>query len=398
LKHTILLAAIAASTSLANAQSPIFAFDVRTNRFVSTDTADFVGNQTVISPLPTPSFAIDFDATATNLWIFQNPPAGTPPQYGTADITTGVFNTLGTVTGPATATGMTADPDGVTWWVSENVAATMNLWRGDITTGTFTLVGNSGGIGGIIIDIACDRNGNLFGHSITTDSFYSIDRMSGATTLIGPHGLAANFAQGMDFDWSSNILYATIYTGGGTGQFCSVDTTTGAVVQIQSTQPTNGEYEIAFQVPLPTSTGLGVSYCGPAVSNTSGGPAVLTAAGSNVAANNNVTLTAASMPANQFGFFLTSQMQGLVMNPGGSNGNLCLGGTIGRYVGAGQIMNSGAGGTFSLGLNLTQTPAGAVFVAITAGQTWNFQAWFRDIGPMGQPQSNFTDGRSILFQ
>jgi len=143
---------------------------------------------------------------------------------------------------------------------------------------------------------------------------------------------------------------------------------------------------------------LGTSYCGPAVANTSGGPADLTASGSTMVASNDLTLTASGVPANQFGFFLTSQTQGNVPNPGGSNGVLCLGGTIGRYVGAGQIQNAGAGGTFDLALDLTQTPAGAVFVSIAAGQTWNFQAWFRDIGPMGQPQSNFTDGRSITFQ
>jgi len=154
---------------------------------------------------------------------------------------------------------------------------------------------------------------------------------------------------------------------------------------------------IDFEVAQGGTPSLGTSYCGPAVVNTSGSSAATIATGSTIAANNNVTLTALSMPANQFGFFLTSMTQGNVPNPGGSNGVLCLGGTIGRYVAAGQIKNSGAGGTFDLLLNLTQTPAGASFVAITAGQTWNFQAWFRDIGPMGQPQSNFTDGRSISF-
>jgi len=142
---------------------------------------------------------------------------------------------------------------------------------------------------------------------------------------------------------------------------------------------------------------IGTSYCGPVVPNTSGGPAVLTGSGSALVANNNLTLIAEDMPANQFGFFLTSQTQGFVTNPGGSNGNLCLGGTIGRYVGMGQIKNAGAGGTFDLLLNLAQTPAGPVFVSIAAGQTWNFQAWFRDIGPMGQPQSNFTNGLAVTF-
>jgi len=143
---------------------------------------------------------------------------------------------------------------------------------------------------------------------------------------------------------------------------------------------------------------LGTSYCGPAVQNTSLASAVITATGSASAAANNLTLVAGSLPANQFGFFLTSMTQGFIPMPGGiSVGNLCLGGTVGRYVGPGQIMNAGAGGTFSLALDLTQTPAGPVFAVITAGQTWNFQAWFRDNLPTGAPTSNFTDGRSILF-
>jgi len=148
----------------------------------------------------------------------------------------------------------------------------------------------------------------------------------------------------------------------------------------------------------PPSMGIGTPYCSPAVVNTSGNSATLRASGSALASANNLTLVSSDMPANQFGFFLTSMTQGNIPNPGGSQGVLCLSGTIGRYVGAGQIMNGGAGGTFSLPLNLTQTPAGPVFVAISAGQTWNFQAWFRDIGPMGQPWSNFTDGLSVTFQ
>ncbi len=69
-----------------------------------------------------------------------------------------------------------------------------------------------------------------------------------------------------------------------------------------------------------------------------------------------LTLNAGSLPNNAFGFFLTSGTAGFVANPGGSMGNLCLSGAIGRYVGQGQIKNSGATGAFSLGIDLTQTP------------------------------------------
>ncbi len=148
---------------------------------------------------------------------------------------------------------------------------------------------------------------------------------------------------------------------------------------------------------LGSAGGIGTSYCGPAVANSTGNSASLTATGSTAVAQNDVTLVASSLPNNSFGFFLASRTQGLVNQPGGSQGVLCLGGSIGRYVGPGQIRNSGATGSFDLVLNLTQTPTPSGLVAIAAGQSWNFQAWYRDaVG--GVATSNFTDGRAISFQ
>ena len=87
---------------------------------------------------------------------------------------------------------------------------------------------------------------------------------------------------------------------------------------------------------------------------------------------------------------------GFVANPGGSTGNLCLGGSIGRYVGPGQIKNAGTTGTFSLALDLTQVPQPTGLVSIAGGETWRFQAWHRDaIG--GTTTSNFTNGLEIDF-
>ena len=143
---------------------------------------------------------------------------------------------------------------------------------------------------------------------------------------------------------------------------------------------------------------IGVSYCGPAVTNSTGSPAEIEARGSLLVAANDVALTARSLPSNANGFFLASRSQGFIANPGGSTGNLCLSGAIGRYVGPGQIKNSGASGTFSLTLNLTQMPTPSGSVAAAAGETWNFQAWFRDSLPGGSATSNFTDGVSLSLQ
>ena len=76
------------------------------------------------------------------------------------------------------------------------------------------------------------------------------------------------------------------------------------------------------------------------------------------------------------------------------HGNLCLAGSIGRYL-SGEILSSGATGEFQLAIDLQAIPQGGGTAGTSAGQTWNFQAWFRDQVGLG---SNFTDGISITFQ
>ncbi|MGK0480515.1 MAG: hypothetical protein ACJAQ3_000478 [Planctomycetota bacterium] len=140
---------------------------------------------------------------------------------------------------------------------------------------------------------------------------------------------------------------------------------------------------------------IGVNYCS-ANANSTGIAAEIRAAGSTSAAANNVTLEASGIRANSFGFFIASIGQGFVANPAGSAGNLCLSGAIGRYVGGGQIQQTDASGVFRLGIDLTSIPQPLGPVAATAGQVWNFQAWFRDSSG-GMAVSNFTNGISIEF-
>ena len=136
------------------------------------------------------------------------------------------------------------------------------------------------------------------------------------------------------------------------------------------------------------------NYC-TANPNTTGQPAVMSVSGSPLIVDNNFTLTAAQMPMNVFGYFLNSDVQGFVPFPGGSQGNLCLGGGIGRH--AKQIANSGAAGELVIDVDLTALPRPNGTHSVVAGETWNFQAWFRD-KVAGMPTSNFTDGIEIVFQ
>lgn len=143
-------------------------------------------------------------------------------------------------------------------------------------------------------------------------------------------------------------------------------------------------------------SGIGTRYCTPGVPNSTGGSGEIRATGSLQVSANDVTLTASSLPTNSFGFFLTSRTQGMVSQPGGSQGVLCLGGSIGRYVGPGQIKNSGATGAYSLVLDLAATPTPTGLVQVVAGESWNFQSWHRDaLG--GVATSNFTDAVQLGF-
>ncbi len=142
------------------------------------------------------------------------------------------------------------------------------------------------------------------------------------------------------------------------------------------------------------STSIGTNYCA-GVANSSGMIGTMGASGSDVASINNVTLSASQLPVNQFGIFVVSRNQGFVSMPPGSNGNLCLGGVIGRYQGPGQILSSGATGEISLTINLPTIPLGGGTAAAMAGDQFNFQAWHRDNVGAG---SNFTDGLQIDFQ
>jgi len=141
--------------------------------------------------------------------------------------------------------------------------------------------------------------------------------------------------------------------------------------------------------------GLGLQYCGPAVVNSSGLAGSISASGSPIVVSNDLILVGQGLTTNAFAYFLASQTQGFVANPGGSRGNICLGGSIGRVVG-GAILNSGVGGSVAVAANLTAMPQPNGPVVVAPGDTWNFQCWYRD-SFNGAATSNFTEGLSILF-
>ena len=130
--------------------------------------------------------------------------------------------------------------------------------------------------------------------------------------------------------------------------------------------------------------------------NSTGLVGLLAATGSPMAGDNDFTLTMSSLPVNQIGAFVASRIQGFTASPGGSTGNLCLGGSIGRFFGPHQLGTSGPEGLISLRIPLTMIPQGLAFTAVQAGETWNFQGWHRDVVG-GGASSNFSSGLAVTF-
>lgn len=140
---------------------------------------------------------------------------------------------------------------------------------------------------------------------------------------------------------------------------------------------------------------IGTNDCN-AANNSLNREGTMAACGTTSVAANDVELFAYDLPDGSFGFFLASRTPGNAPNPGGSVGTLCLGGAIGRFVGPGQIKNSGTTGRFSLGIDLTAIPAPTGPVAVAPGDVWHFTAWYRDVQG-GAAVSNFADRLTIAF-
>ncbi|MEM8709859.1 MAG: hypothetical protein AAGG01_02820 [Planctomycetota bacterium] len=193
-------------------------------------------------------------------------------------------------------------------------------------------------------------------------------------------------------------MYSGVFVQGVTHSLHTASVSAGEPLVIDIDVVTFSDAIAGVQVVPESSTNIGVNYCGPANVNTTGNPAQIVGSGSVTTASNDVSLLCLNMPQQAFGMFLVSSSVGFVANPGGSEGNLCLGGAIGRYVGPGQIQNSGQAGAISLAIDLTSVPQPSSTVAVQAGETWYWQAWFRDSTTGGAPTSNTSDGLQIDFQ
>ncbi|TDJ68798.1 MAG: hypothetical protein E2O39_12725 [Planctomycetota bacterium] len=136
---------------------------------------------------------------------------------------------------------------------------------------------------------------------------------------------------------------------------------------------------------LSGSTGIGTHYCQATVNSTGAG-AAMGATGSTTVANNNFTLSAQPVP-NQPGLFFYAANQTQV--PFG-NGFRCVDGFFSRL----DVENA-TNNVITHQVDFQNPPT--AMGLITAGSTWNFQAWYRDPNA-GGAFFNLSDGLQVTFQ
>ncbi len=190
--------------------------------FITFPLADMT-SATVLGNEATPIYGMDYDSSATTLWALHADSVALTGSLGTMDPATGVYTSVVACFPPSGTiwTGLTIDSNNVMWASDATTLYTIDPACNITTIGAFNTPG------AVVIDIAINTAGQMYAHDIVDDAIYTVDTTTGAATLVGSTGMAAGYAQGMDFDPSDGTLYAWIYLSGGNGGFCTIDLATG---------------------------------------------------------------------------------------------------------------------------------------------------------------------------
>jgi subtilisin family serine protease len=206
------------------AGEPAFAIDLSTDSLKYIPDTTLPGTWTDIGPTMTSLFAADFlagDFTTLYAISYDN------NNLYTVDVSTGAYTLVGASTPPGgqSWSGLSGTPDGTLYGLTTDISNS-SLVTVDPGTGAVTVLGDLPGLAGGI-DLAYNTDDDMiYIVDLITDSLFRVDPSSLATTLVGSLGVAPNYAQGMDYEEESGILYWAAYTT--SGELRIIDTTTGA--------------------------------------------------------------------------------------------------------------------------------------------------------------------------
>jgi subtilisin family serine protease len=143
------------------------------------------------------------------------------------DTSNAAYTLVGATTPPAgeTFSGLSGEPGGELYGLTTTCAGS-SLVTVDPATGATTLLGALPGIDcGIDLAYNTDED-QIYIVDIITDSLFRVDPGTLAVTNVGLLGVAANYAQGMDYEEETGILYWAAYTA--QGELRVIDMSTGA--------------------------------------------------------------------------------------------------------------------------------------------------------------------------
>src|SRR5690606_12540676 len=139
---------------------------------------------------------------------------------------------LGTVTGAPAATGWNTLKWDHTTGMLYAVANLDELFVIDPASLEATFLGRITGPGvnpdgAVHVAIAIAPDGLIYALDLVDDVLLAVDKTNAEAVVIGSVGMDANFAQDMDFDQTTGILYWAAYNSG-TSRMFKLDTDTGA--------------------------------------------------------------------------------------------------------------------------------------------------------------------------
>jgi len=232
-----------------------------------------------------------------------------------------------------------------------------------------------------------------------TDPIWDYSQAGGNCSVIGGYVYRGDDIPGLQgtyffADFCSSNIWSLVEVGGSATQFTNRTAELSGPIGLISAFGEDADGEL-YIVAIAGQVYKIVEECGydnycVAEPNSTGQPASIAGSGSLEISDEELSLVASDVPPNRFGYFLMSQTQGFIPLFAGSQGNFCLGAPFIRFAADGML--SSPSGKLTLLPDYDNLPNGAVF---SAGDTWNFQAWFRDVNPTAT--SNTTNGLTVQF-
>ena len=276
--------------------------------------------------------------------------------------------------------GIAIAPNGDAWVANGGSAGAPRLLTLDLATGATTVVGTLPGgqhdLNGLEYRAS---DSMLIGLDRVTNALVEVDPNTADLTVLATVPGSVGIVGGLAVLGGQGYLATAATSGLGSNELYSFDLDTGAMTLV-GTLDGSGPNGLAG-LSAWTGTSVGTSYC-TALANSTGAPALLTAVGSAIAADNALGLLAEPVP-NQPGLFFYGDAQNLA--PFG-NGFLCAGGFLVRL-----------GSPATASGNVAQVLVDLVGEGLVAGDTRHFQYWYRD--PVaGGAGFNLSDAVTINFQ